>query len=236
MIDVEYNLYEDGNILPNEISEDEFNKLFHEFKNGNLVSANKIVEHNLKLVIYIVNNSFSYWFNERIVDKEDLISNGVVGLIKAVRTFKLEKNNKFSSYASMCISNEIRYFLRKFKHSKETLSLQQTVKNEFEDDKENTLMDIIEDERNYYDDILNKNEYEIINKVINQLPNKNRKLIKMYFGFGTKKMSQFEIAKKLSVSQSYVSRLIKTALKKVRIELINYDIIDDSKVLNKKIK
>lgn len=236
MSEVEYNLYEDGSILPDAINESEFNRLFCEYKKGNLIRGNEIVEHNLKLVIYIVNNSFSYWFNENIVDKEDLVSNGVIGLIKAVKTFEIKKNNKFSSYASMCIFNEIRCFLRKFKHSKDTLSLQQTVKNRFEDDKENTLMDIIEDERNYYDDVLNKNESEIINKVIAELPKKNKEIIEMYFGFGIERMSQYEIANKLSVTQSYVSRLIRFALKKVRIELTKYGIVDNSKILHKKNK
>lgn len=233
MSDVNYNLFKNTYLLPDKLSDSEFKKLFLEFKFGSLSSKKKIVEHNLKLVIFIVNNVFSYWYSQNIVDKEDLISSGVVGLIKAIDSFDLDKKNQFSSYASMCISNEIKLFLRKFKHSANMLSLDQKIRIDSSEN-EDSLMYFIQDNKDYYDDILEKNEYELIDNIVDKLPDKYKKIVKMYFGFGMERMSQQKIADVLGLSQCYISRLLDKALEKITTELLRVEVINDSNFIVKK--
>ena len=208
--------------LPEILSEDKITNLFIDFYNGNSDSRDKIIYHNLRLICFEIKKKFS----TVKYDKEDLFSIGTIGLMKAVDTFDINKGIKFSSYASRCIDNEILMFLRKIKKDKNLVSIDTTISFDNEGN-ELKIIDTLFDTDDKYENYDNKELYSNIDRVIDTLPDKEKDIIKLFFGFyDGKKHNQYEIAKKLNISQSYTSRLLKRLVKKVGILLSQNELIE----------
>ena len=203
---------ENPNVFPKPLGIKEERECFAKMKNGDFTARNKLIEHNLRLVAHIIKKYYSA--NE---NQDDLISIGTIGLIKAVSTYDCEKGNRFATYASKCIENEILMYFRSLKKTSGELHFD----NPIETDKDGntlTLMDIISDDDDICDEIELKIRsiqlYEFIDK---SLDRRESEIIVMRFGLYNKPpMTQREVAKKLGISRSYVSRIEKKALEKLR--------------------
>ena len=180
--------------------------------NGDKQAKNKLVEHNLRLVAHIIKKYYHC-----VSDQDDLVSIGTIGLIKAVNTYNPDKNIKLSSYASRCIENEILMHFRNSKKSSQDLSLNEAIDSD-KDGNPLTLMDIMSTEDCILDDIDTKINLEKLYGYMNEVLD-NREIEILTFRFGLNNYSpltQREIASKLNISRSYVSRIEKKALQTLR--------------------
>lgn len=179
---------------------------------GDIKARNILVEHNLRLVAHIIKKYYHC-----ISDQDDLVSIGTIGLIKAINTYDIEKNIKLSSYASRCIENEILMHFRNSKKSSQDISLNEAIDSD-KDGNPLTLMDIMSVEDNILDDIDTKINLEKLSSNMDKvLSDREKEILKYRFGlFESKPLAQREIAKKLNISRSYVSRIEKKALEKLR--------------------
>lgn len=203
-----FNLLDD---LPKPLPKEELKELFLQYKKGNCRVRETIILHNLRLVLYVV---YKYIRNKN--DLDEFFSVGLIGLIKAVDTYDISKNVEFSSYANCCIQNEFHLFFRKNqKNIKEAISLDAPLLN---GESDASLSDFIIDFSSDTNEIYERKEtIQEIRKIVAQLPDKEKEIIYLYFGFyGNKEYSQREIAKKLNISYSYVSKIIKTVLCKLK--------------------
>ncbi len=194
---------------------DEENRLLILKENGDLSASEKLIEHNLRLVAYIAKK-----FENSNIEFEDLISTGAIGLIKAVRTFKVDKNIRLATYASRCIENEILMQIRKTSKIKNDISLDKPLCEDY-DGNQLVLSDIIPCD----DDIEEKTvvepaDKEIIYELISKLNNREKEIMILRYGLmGQEELTQREVAIKLGISQSYISRLEKRILNDMKIEL-----------------
>lgn len=179
-------------------------------------SARKcLIEHNLRLVVYIAKK-----FESTGIGIEDLVSIGTIGLIKAVNTFCPTKNIKLATYASRCIENEILMFLRKASQYRNDLSIDEPLNIDY-DGNELLLSDILGTD----DDIVNKGieteaERDILRSAVAELCDREREIMEMRFGLiDGKEKTQKEVADSIGISQSYISRLEKKIIKKLRIKI-----------------
>lgn len=200
------------NILPPPLSDEEEEKNLVEFKNGSIEARNLLITHNLRLVVYIAKK-----FESTKINIEDLISIGSMGLIKAVQTFKMEKNIKLATYASRCIENEILMHLRKTQKSRQDVSLDEVLNIDSEGN-EMVLADILCSEDDQALEEMTKAEDERkLFEAINNLSKKEKEIISMRYGlFGKEEMTQKEVADMMGISQSYISRLEKRIIDKIR--------------------
>ena len=194
-------------LLPKEESE-----LFLKMADGDEDARQKLILHNLRLVAHIVRKYYSASNNT-----EDLVSIGTIGLIKAVDTFKCDAGAKFATYAAKCIQNEILMNFRAQKKRANEISIHETIDVD-RDGNPLTYIDVISCDENMTDEI----DREILSSkalhyVSTSLSERERQIIIMRFGlFGTKELTQREIAEKLCISRSYVSRIEKSALEKLK--------------------
>lgn len=184
----------------------------------NDAARNKLVEHNLRLVVYIAKK-----FDNTGVGVEDLISIGTIGLMKAINTFNPEKNIKLATYASRCIENEILMYLRRNNKTKMEVSIDEPLNVDW-DGNELLLSDILgTDEDVIYRDIENEVERGLLFKAVNRLSERERTIINLRFGLNTpdgEEMTQKEVAALLGISQSYISRLEKKIIKRLKREMV----------------
>ena len=177
-----------------------------------------LIEHNLRLVVYIAKK-----FDNTGVGVEDLISIGTIGLIKSINTFNPEKNIKLATDASRCIENEILMYLRRNNKTKLEVSIDEPLNVDW-DGNELLLSDILgTDEDVIYKDIENEVERKLLLKAIDRLSDREKTIIQLRFGLGKgsgKEMTQKEVAEMLGISQSYISRLEKKIMKRLKKELI----------------
>ncbi len=180
-----------------------------------------LIEHNLRLVVYIAKK-----FDNTGVGVEDLISIGTIGLIKSINTFNPEKNIKLATYASRCIENEILMYLRRNNKTKLEVSIDEPLNVDW-DGNELLLSDILgTDEDVIYRDIENEVERKLLLKAINKLTDREKTIINLRFGLGTpdgQEMTQKEVADLLGISQSYISRLEKKIMKRLKKEIIRFE-------------
>ena len=175
-------------------------------------ARNKLIEHNLRLVVFLAKK-----YENTGVDLEDLVSIGTIGLIKGVNTYKLDKNIKLSTYASRCIDNEILMFLRKNKRRKGEISFEDSLSYDAEGN-ELHLEDILGTEN----DIVTKgieesDDKKILQEEISKLNERDKKIMTLRYGlFNHKEMTQKDVAKVLGISQSYISRIEKKVIKKLK--------------------
>ncbi len=179
--------------------------------NGDITARDKLIEHNLRLVAHVVKK---YYTAE---DQDDLISIGTIGLIKAVNTFKCDKKIRLATYAARCIENEILMHFRNNKKYAQDVYISDPIDTD-KNGNTLTLIDIIADEGNIEDDIDTKIKIEKLRSILKDaLDEREFEIICMRFGlYGNKELTQREIAKKLKISRSYVSRIETAALAKLR--------------------
>ena len=202
--------------LPPPLSKKEEEKIMQQLRDGNEENRELLIVHNLRLVVYIAKK-----FESKSAATEDLISIGTIGLMKAVRTFDPNKNIKLATYASRCIENEILMHLRKVSGSKTEISFDDPLSVDW-DGNELLLRDILGSEP---DEISRNVEYEdekrLLCDVVNALPERERALMNKRFGLsGEKEHTQKQLADLLGISQSYISRLEKRILEKIRREML----------------
>ena len=180
-----------------------------------------LIEHNLRLVVYIAKK-----FDNTGVGVEDLISIGTIGLIKAINTFNPTKNIKLATYASRCIENEILMYLRRNNKTKLEVSIDEPLNVDW-DGNELLLSDILgTEEDTIYRDLENEAERKLLVKAIGRLSNRERMIVRMRFGLGTldgEEKTQKEVADLLGISQSYISRLEKKIMQRLKREMVRYE-------------
>lgn len=185
-----------------------------------------LIEHNLRLVVYIAKK-----FDNTGVGVEDLISIGTIGLIKSINTFNKDKNIKLATYASRCIENEILMYLRRNNKTKLEVSIDEPLNVDW-DGNELLLSDILgTDEDVIYKDLENEAERKVLRKAIAKLGDREKTIVQLRFGLGNangKEMTQKEVADYLGISQSYISRLEKKIMKRLKKEMEKSLYIEES--------
>lgn len=199
-------------ILPEPLTKEEEIKYVEMSINNDEFARNKLIEHNLRLVVFLAKK-----YDNTGTDLEDLVSIGTIGLIKAVNTYRLDKNIKLATYASRCIDNEILMHLRKIKRKKTEVSFEDSLSYD-SDGNELHLEDVLGTDK----DIVTKGLDEELDKTImleeiEKLSPRDKEIIELRYGLNQKKeMTQKDVANLLGISQSYISRIEKKVIKKLK--------------------
>lgn len=198
--------------LPPPLSENQERDAVIKAGRGDEEARNKLIEHNLRLVVFLAKK-----YENTGYDVEDLVSIGSIGLIKGINTYKLDKNIKLATYASRCISNEILMFLRKNKKRRGEISFEDALNYDAEGN-ELHLEDILGTEIDYvpneYERLHNK---EILEREIDSLDEREKEIMTLRYGLNnTEEFTQKEVALKLGISQSYISRIEKKVIKRLK--------------------
>ncbi len=199
--------------LPEPLTKEEEVKHVKLAMEGDKSARNKLIEHNLRLVVFLAKK-----YENTGLDLEDLVSIGTIGLIKGVNTYRLDKNIKLATYVSRCIDNEILMFLRKNKKRRSEISLEDNLSYDSEGN-ELHLEDILGTD----DDVVTKgveekDEKNLLYREIEKLNKRDRNIMVMRYGlFGLDEMTQKDVASLLGISQSYISRIEKKVIKKLKI-------------------
>ncbi len=209
-------------VLPAPLEGEEEAKQLQKLINENDESARRmLIEHNLRLVVYIAKK-----FDNTGVGVEDLISIGTIGLIKGINTFKTDKNIKLATYASRCIENEILMYLRRNNKTKLEVSIDEPLNVDW-DGNELLLSDILgTDEDVISRGLENEVEKSLLKKAIEKLNKREKSIVEMRFGLNNKdgeEMTQKEVADFLGISQSYISRLEKKIMNRLKKEIVKYE-------------
>jgi len=206
--------YLNNQVFPQPLEEAEEKKYLDLLKTGSEEARNKLIEHNLRLVAHVVRK-----YESSGEDMEDLISIGTIGLIKAIKTYNEEKGVRLATYAARCIENEVLMHLRNIKKLKKEVSLYDPIGYDKEGN-EISLIDVLTTDNEIVEFVETKLQEEKIRGKIDILTKRERQVIEMRYGlFDGLKETQREIAKKLGISRSYVSRIEKRALKKLIKEI-----------------
>ncbi len=205
-----------SDILPPPLKGQEEQEALCRLEQGDENAKQTLIEHNLRLVVYIARR-----FENTGVNLEDLISIGTIGLIKGISTYKLDKNIKLATYASRCIENEILMHVRKIAGQKAEVSLNEPINMDY-DGNELLLSDILGTDE---DVILRPLEDDVdkvlLHQALEQLSEREREIVNMRFGLqGYKELTQKEVAVKLGISQSYISRLEKRIMSRLKKEIL----------------
>lgn len=202
--------------LPTPLSGDEERDLVLKMSENLDYAKNKLIEHNLRLVVYIAKK-----FENTGIDLDDLISVGTIGLIKAVNSFDGDKKIKLATYASRCIENEILMYLRKSVKLKYEVSLDEPLNVDWEGN-ELLLSDVLGSDNDVvYKDLESSVEHELLWSLLKKLNNRDLEIVKMRFGLmGNDEKTQKEVADIMGISQSYISRIEKKIISKLKKEII----------------
>lgn len=196
---------------------------YHE--NGDLAARNRLVEHNLRLVAHIIKKYYSH-----TQDQDDLISIGTIGLMKAVNTFDYKKGVRLATYASRCVENEILMYFRATKKTAQEVSLTEPI----ETDREGhslTLMDVIAADDTIADDLdLKVNSSKLYRYIDETLEEREKEILSRRYGLTGNPQTQREVARRLNISRSYVSRIEKKALDKLHRRFEQGDVRENKKV------
>lgn len=201
-----------ADILPPPLEKEKEEEYIKKAQEGDIYSRNKLIEHNLRLVVFLAKK-----YENTGVDLEDLVSIGSIGLIKGINTFSTNKNIKLATYCSRCIDNEILMYLRKTKKTKVNISLEESLSHDA-DGNELKLEDIL----GTNEDIVTKNlddelEHRLLMEEIDKLSPRDKEIMVLRYGLnGHKEMTQKDVAEKLSISQSYISRIEKKVIKRLK--------------------
>ena len=205
-----------SDLLPPPLKGQDETEALLRLEQGDEAAKSMLIEHNLRLVVYIARR-----FENTGVNLEDLISIGTIGLIKAISTYRLDKNIKLATYASRCIENEILMYIRKISCQKAEVSLDEPINMDY-DGNELLLSDILGTDE---DMILRPLEDDVdlcvLRQALAELPPREREIVLMRYGlYGYKELTQKEVAEKMGISQSYISRLEKRIMLRLRKEFI----------------
>ena len=211
-----YSLQLQTGSFPKPLTQEEERQLLQRSAQGDLEARNLLIERNLRLVAHIMKKYYAQG-----ADQEDLISIGTIGLIKAIGTYRSDKNIKLATYASRCIENEILMHIRKISGQKTEVSLDEPINMDY-DGNELLLSDILGTDE---DMIMRPLEDEVdlclLRQAVIQLPDREREIVYMRFGLnGYQELTQKEVAEKLGISQSYISRLEKRIMLRLRREIL----------------
>lgn len=179
---------------------------------GDLMARDKLIEHNLRLVVFLAKK-----YENTKVDLEDLVSIGTIGLIKGIKTYSMDKNIKLATYASRCIDNEILMYLRKNKKVKTEVSFEDSLSYDGEGN-ELHLEDVLGTDANIVTRPI-EDEYErsVVLEEINKLPPRDKEIMVLRYGLGNREeMTQKDVAELLGISQSYISRIEKKTIRKLK--------------------
>ena len=205
-----------SDVLPPPLKGAEEQAALEALERGEEAAKQRLVEHNLRLVVYIARR-----FENTGINLEDLISIGTIGLIKAIGTYRLDKKIKLATYASRCIENEILMHIRKTANQKTEISLDEPINMDC-DGNELLLSDILGTEedmilRPLEDDV----DLRVLRQALKELPDREREIVLMRFGLeGRKELTEKEVAQKMGISQSYISRLEKRIMQRLKKEFL----------------
>ena len=209
--------YIGGNdMLPPPLERDEEIQMLEQLEAGEEYARQVLTERNLRLVVFIARR-----FENTGVNLEDLISIGTIGLIKAINTYRRDKNIKLATYASRCIENEILMYIRKISNQKTEISLDEPINMDY-DGNELLLSDILgTDEDMILRPMEDAVDLHLLRQAVRELPAREREIVVLRFGLeGHKELTQKEVALHMGISQSYISRLEKRIMRRLRNELL----------------
>jgi RNA polymerase sporulation-specific sigma factor len=202
--------------LPSPLNEEDeqiYINMFNTINDG--YARSKLIEHNLRLVLYIAKK-----FENSKTELEDLVSVGAIGLVKAVDSFKADKNIKLATYASRCIENEILMHLRKVNKTLNEISLDEPLSVD-EEGSELVISDILPACENCYQEVESEDQKKFLLSTLSKLSSRERDIMVMRYGlYGQDELTQKEVADLLNISQSYISRLEKKILKKLKTNML----------------
>lgn len=212
-----------ADVLPAPLGVEEENTAIAKLGTEREEEAKKLlIEHNLRLVVYIAKK-----FDNTGIGVEDLISIGTIGLIKSIQTFNPDKNIKLATYASRCIENEILMYLRRNNKTKLEVSIDEPLNVDW-DGNELLLSDILgTEEDTIYKDLENEVEHKLLVRAINCLSSREKLIVQMRYGLSTQdgeEKTQKEVADLLGISQSYISRLEKKIMQRLKREMVRFEI------------
>ena len=201
-----------SDILPPPLSKEEEDEALELARMGDVIAKTKLIEHNLRLVVFLAKK-----YENTNVDLEDLVSIGTIGLIKGINTYKMGKNIKLATYASRCIDNEILMFLRKNKKRKSEISFEDSLSYDAEGN-ELHLEDVLGTDKDIVPKKLeDKIEKKLLVRELDKLSERDRKIMILRYGlFGYEEVTQKDVADMLGISQSYISRIEKKVIKKLK--------------------
>ena len=205
-----------SDILPPPLKGKDELEALQALEQGDESAKQKLIEHNLRLVVFIARR-----FENTGVNLEDLISIGTIGLIKAVGTYRTDRNIKLATYASRCIENEILMHIRKISGQKTEISLDEPINMDY-DGNELLLSDVLGTEENIVSSALEDDvDLCLLRQALRELPPREREIILMRYGLeGHQELTQKEVAQKMGISQSYISRLEKRIMQRLKKEIL----------------
>ena len=206
-----------ADVLPAPLKGQEEQQALEALEQGDEDAKQRLIEHNLRLVVFIARR-----FENTGVNLEDLISIGTIGLIKAIGTYRRDKNIKLATYASRCIENEILMYIRKISSQKAEVSLDEPINMDY-DGNELLLSDILGTDENIVTGRLEDAvDLQLLRQALKELPIREQEIVWMRYGLeGRKEMTQKEVAQKMGISQSYISRLEKKIMGKLKKQIIS---------------
>lgn len=206
--------------LPEPLSNEEAIELLIKAKNNDIESRNKLIEHNIKLVIYIVNKRFSY----TNYSKKELVSIGINGIFKAIQNFNINKRINFSTYLAKTITNEILVYMR---DDKINIKNVESIYEPLIIDEDILLIDILSSDIDLENDYINYVIHHYIDELVVNLPDKKRNVIELYYGFnGNDKMTQEKLGNKLNISKQNVNKILIESIEILKRKLISEGIIE----------
>ena len=205
-----------SDVLPPPLKGEQEQQALEALEQGDEKAKQLLIEHNLRLVVYIARR-----FENTGTNLEDLISIGTIGLIKGINTYRRDKNIKLATYSSRCIENEILMHIRKTSSQKAEVSLDEPINMDY-DGNELLLSDILGTDEDVVTGRLEEDvDLQLLRQALKELPSREREIVLMRYGLeGRKELTQKEVAEKMGISQSYISRLEKRIMLRLRKELI----------------
>lgn len=214
--------------IPNLLSNDEVIELIKKAKNGDIEARNKIIEHNIKLIIRVVNSKFK--LPESL--KDDYYQTGVFGVIRAIDKFDFDRNVMFSTFAAKCIFNVLYEFACQNNKNNKVISL--NVKANINSDNDEELISILKSDENIESDFIDRETINLVREAIEKIPNEtDKKVIKMYYGINYKRVGQREIAKLFNCSPQNISLRHLKALNSLK-DILKESYIESSKLVKTK--
>jgi len=205
-----------SDVLPPPLKGQDETDALEQLEQGSEEAKQKLIEHNLRLVVFIARR-----FENTGINLEDLISIGTIGLIKSISTYRRDKNIKLATYSSRCIENEILMYIRKIANQKTEVSLDEPINMDY-DGNELLLSDVLGTEEDTVTCALEDDvDLHLLRQALQELPERERQIIYMRFGLnGCREMTQKEVAQVMGISQSYISRMEKRIMQRLKKEML----------------